>query len=105
MRRLTGDLIKLLKYLGLIVDQKLRETDHVHEEDMGDFQMQIGFTVHRHANVRRGIISSSSEPVEPKLVPCNAPGNRRATLPISLQSVYCLVLIGPRSLTDKTMVS
>src|SRR5260370_37671004 len=99
MRRLTGDLIKLLKYLGLIVDQKLRETDHVHEEDMGDFQMQIGFTIHRHGEVRRGIISSSCEPAEPRLVPCNTAGTRPVTLPSSLHSLGCSVRICRRSLT------
>jgi hypothetical protein len=41
-------LIKLLEYLALIVNQEFRKPNHVHEEDMGDFEMKIRFSLGGH---------------------------------------------------------
>jgi hypothetical protein len=38
----------------LIVDQQFRETHHVHEQDMGDFKMKIGFTLSGHMDLHGG---------------------------------------------------
>ena len=37
--------IKLVKYLALIIDQKFREAHYVHEQDVGDFEMKLRFTL------------------------------------------------------------
>src|SRR6266576_950515 len=50
MRCLPDELIKLRKYLALIVDKKFRKAHHIHEQDMGDFEMKIGFTFRSHLN-------------------------------------------------------
>src|SRR6202035_2859059 len=48
MRRFPDELIKLLKYLALIVNQEFREAHHVQEQDMGDFEMNFLFNLGRH---------------------------------------------------------
>src|SRR4029077_19800477 len=48
MRRVPDELIKLLKYLSLIVDQEIRKAYHVHEQDMGDFELNFLFNRGRH---------------------------------------------------------
>jgi hypothetical protein len=48
MRCVPDELIKLLKYLALIVDQEFRKANHIHEQDMGDFEMKILFNRCRH---------------------------------------------------------
>jgi hypothetical protein len=48
MPRFPDELIKLLEYLALIVDQKFREAHHVHEQDMGDFEMNFLFNLAGH---------------------------------------------------------
>src|SRR6266513_1796966 len=50
MRRVPDELTELRKYLALIVDQKFRKAHHVHEQDMGDFETKIGFTLRSHLN-------------------------------------------------------
>ena len=43
MRRLTDNFVQLVQDLALIIDQKLRVTHHIHEKDMTDFELKIGF--------------------------------------------------------------
>src|SRR5438874_4793456 len=52
MRRFPNQLIKLLKYLALRVNQKFRKAHHVDEQDMGDFEMKILFVLSGHVGVR-----------------------------------------------------
>ena len=48
MRCFPDELIKLLEYLALVVDQKFRKAHHVHKQDMSDFEMKIRFTLSGH---------------------------------------------------------
>ena len=55
MRGFPNELIKSLKYLALIVNQEFRKAHHVHEQDMGDFEMKIRFVLSGHVRVRTGL--------------------------------------------------
>jgi hypothetical protein len=55
MRGFPNELIKLLKYLALIVNQEFRKAHHVHEQDMGDFEMKILFALSGHVGMRTGL--------------------------------------------------
>jgi len=47
-----NQLIKLFKYLALIVNQEFRKAHHIHEQDMGDFEMKVLFVLSGHVGVR-----------------------------------------------------
>jgi hypothetical protein len=67
------ELIKLLKYLALIVNQKFRKAHHVHEQDVGNFQMKFLFNLGGHPLK-----------LHEKQSNCNSPSRRpsRAKLPL-----------------------
>ena len=58
--RLMHNLVQLLQRFRLLVDQQLRVTDDVHEEDMGNLEAQLRLLLVRHLRreLRRGAQSS-----------------------------------------------
>jgi hypothetical protein len=88
MRRVPDNLIKVLKYLALIVDQKFRKAHHVHEQDMGDFEMKVGCTLRSHLNshgerASKDTLANRRPTVERKLRLSKPPRMGGATCPSS----------------------
>jgi hypothetical protein len=48
LRRLAHHLIKLLHRFALLVDEQLRVTHHVDEQDVRDLEVRIGFQLGGH---------------------------------------------------------